>query len=80
MLIFVERKCLDLSEAVEQLSEKQTLLATLMESKKNFQKVAPEEFRRQIFQELKESLTWQVKWKNGGRRKCFSCCRWIHGS
>ena len=34
MLIVLERKCLDLSEATEQVSEKQELLATLMESKK----------------------------------------------
>ena len=54
MLTVLERKCLDLSEAIEQLSEKQELLATLMESKKSLQKVAPDEFQRQIFQELKE--------------------------
>ena len=28
MLMVLERKCLDLSEAIEQLSEKQELLAT----------------------------------------------------
>ena len=54
MLMILERECLDLSEAIRQLSEKQELLATLMEGKMSLQKVAPEEFRRQIFQELKE--------------------------
>ena len=54
MLIVLEQKCLDLSEAIQQLSEKQELLATLMESKKSLQKVAPQEFERQIFQELNE--------------------------
>ena len=53
MLIDVERECLDLSEAIEQLSEKQELLALLMESKKSLQKVAPEKFQEKIFQELK---------------------------
>ena len=37
----LERKCLDHSEAIEQLSEKQELLATLMESKKSLQKSWP---------------------------------------
>ena len=54
MLIVLERKCTDLSEANEQLSEKQVLLTTLMESTKSLQKVALEEFQRKIFQELKE--------------------------
>ena len=40
MLIVLERGCLDLSEAVEQLSKKQELLATLMGSKKSLQKDA----------------------------------------
>ena len=42
MLTVLERECLDLSEAIGQLSEKQELLATLMESKVSLQKVAPE--------------------------------------
>ena len=54
MLIVLERKCTDLSEANEQLSEKQELLTTLMESKKSLQKVALEEFQREIFQDLTE--------------------------
>ena len=45
---------MDLSEAIEQLSEKQELLLTPMESKKSLQKVALEEFQREIFQDLKE--------------------------
>ena len=36
------------------MSEKQELLATLMEGKISLQKVAPEEFQGQIFQELTE--------------------------
>ena len=49
MLIVLERKCLDLSEAIEQLSEKQQLLATLMESKKVLQKKSPlKNFRGKI--------------------------------
>ena len=54
MLIVLERECLDLSEAIELCSEKQELLATLMESKKCLQKDAPERLQEQIFQELKE--------------------------
>ena len=54
MLTVQERECLDLSEAIEQLSEKQELLVTLMESKKCLQRDAPERFQKQIFQELKE--------------------------
>ena len=39
MLTVLERKCLDLSEAIEQLSEKQELLATFFfESKRSLQK------------------------------------------
>ena len=54
MIIVLERRCLDLSEAVEQLSEKQDLLATLMESNKSLQKDAPENVHEKIFQELQE--------------------------
>ena len=45
---------MDISEAIEQLSEKQELLPTPMESKKSLQKFALEEFQREIFQDLKE--------------------------
>ena len=48
------RECLDLREEIEQVSEKQELLASLMESKKCLQKDAPERFQEQTFQELKE--------------------------
>ena len=54
MLVVLERKCLELREEIEHLSEKQELLATLMEGKMSMQKVAPEDFQRQIFLELKE--------------------------
>ena len=39
---------------IEHLSEKQEVLATLMEGKMSLRKVAPEDFQRQIFKELKE--------------------------
>ena len=38
---------------IELLSEKQELLATLMESQKSMQKVAPKKFQEKIFLELK---------------------------
>ena len=46
----------ELCETFEQLSEKQELLATLMESKKSPQKDAPEEFQRQKSKEALELL------------------------
>ena len=49
MLMVLEWKCLGLREAIEQLCEKQELLATLMDSKKSVQNVALEETQRQIF-------------------------------
>ena len=54
MLTVLERECLDLSEAIEHLSEKQELLAIMMESKRCLQKDAPDRFQEQIFQKLKE--------------------------
>ena len=36
------------------MSERQELLATVMERKKTLQKEAPEEFHKQIFQDTKE--------------------------
>ena len=39
---------------VGQVSERQELLATLMESKRSLQQDAPEDFQSQVFQELKE--------------------------
>ena len=45
--------CLELRE-IGHLSEKQEVLAALMEGKMGMQKVAPEDFQWQIFQELKE--------------------------
>ena len=53
-LIVQERECLELKKEIEHLSEKQELLATLMEGKMSMQKVAPEDVQRQIFQELQE--------------------------
>ena len=48
MLMILEWECLDLSEAIKQLSDKQELLATLMEGKMSLHKVAPKDFQRQI--------------------------------
>ena len=70
--MILERECLDLSEAIEQLSEKQKLLATLMEGKMRLQKVAPEEIQRQIFQvliELEEQKTKEVLEQLGRKHK-----------
>ena len=53
MLIVLERRCLKLDVAVGQMSERQELLAALMESKKSLQKEAPKEFHGHIFQEVK---------------------------
>ena len=61
MLMIVERECLDLSEAILQLSEKQELLATVMKGNMSLQKVAPEEFHWRIFQELKDLEEQQTK-------------------
>ena len=54
MLIVLERECLDLTEANEHLSEKQEVLAVLMEGKMSLLKVAPEKFHEKIFHDLKE--------------------------
>ena len=53
MLKVLELEGLDLHEAVEHLTEKQELLAALMEGKMQLQKVAPEKFQ-EIFQEVLE--------------------------
>ena len=70
-------------EEVEHLNEKQEVLATPMEGKMRRQKVAPEDFEREIFQELfelEEQKTQEalelVKRKE--LRKERECCRgWI---
>ena len=49
-LVVLERHCLALREEVELFSERQEVLANLMEGKMNVQKTAPEDFQRQIFQ------------------------------
>ena len=53
-LVVLERHCLALREVVGFLSERQEVLATVMEVKMNMKKTAPEDFQRQIFQELNE--------------------------
>ena len=52
--MMLERRCLTLKEEVEHSSERQEVLTDLMVSKKYMQKTAPEDFQRQIFEELKE--------------------------
>ena len=54
MLIVLERECLELMEEIELLSEKQEVLVTPMEGKMSMQKLVPEDFQRQIFQQLTE--------------------------
>ena len=58
-LVVLERHCLALREEVVHLSEKQEVLATLMEGKMSLQKVAPEKFQERVFQEFKKS--WRTK-------------------
>ena len=65
MLTVLERRCLDLSEAIEQLSEKQELLGTLMESKKGLEKGAPERFHEKIFQRVEGVGGAEVKRGSG---------------
>ena len=61
MPVVLERECLDLSVAIEQLSEKQELLATLMEGKMRLQRVAPGR--------IPETLTVRVS--SGRKREHF---------
>ena len=53
-LVVLERHCLVLREEVEHLTEREEVLAVLMEGKMNIQKTAPEDFQRQNFQEFQE--------------------------
>ena len=53
LLVIQEKKCQDLCQAVEQMSERQELLVAMMERKKIMQREAPEEFQKQILQEIK---------------------------
>ena len=54
MLIVLERECLERRAEVEHFCEKQKVSAGLMEGKMSVQKVALEDFQRQIFQELED--------------------------
>ena len=49
--VVLERHCLALREEVEQSNEKYEVLTILIEGKMNMQKVAPEDFQEQVFQE-----------------------------
>ena len=54
MLHIHELKCQELCQAIGQMSERQESLATGMQRKKTLQKEAAVEFKKQIFQEVKE--------------------------
>ena len=54
MLIILEQKSQESCQAIEQISERQELLAAQMERMKTLQKDAPEKFREQNFQEIKD--------------------------
>ena len=54
MLIVLERKCQELCQVIEQMSERYELRAALVESKTSLEKDAPEKFQEKIFRELKE--------------------------
>ena len=56
-----ERHCLALREEVEHLNERHEVVTIFMEGQMNLQKVAPEDFQRQIFQELKELEEQKIK-------------------
>ena len=68
MLKVLQRECLQLSEAIENLSEKPELLANLIEGKMSLQKVASVKFQEKIFQELKDPRK-QKKHKTGKRKE-----------
>ena len=53
-LVVPERHCLALREEVDCSSERQEVLAVLMEGKMSMQKTAPEDFHWQIFQGKQE--------------------------
>ena len=65
MLAFLQRECLDLREAIERLSEKQDLLATLTENKKCLPKDAPERLQEQTSRESKQAQV-RENWKTKG--------------
>ena len=50
----LERRCLDLMQEVELLSDKQEVLAGLVVSKRNIQKEAPKKYQEKVFEEFKK--------------------------
>ena len=68
-LIELERRFLTLRQEVEHLSERQEVLADLMVSMKDMQKVAPEDFQKQIFQKFKKAGGAEDKGSAGTRTK-----------
>ena len=51
----LERRCLDLMQEVELLSDRQEVLAGLAVSKRDMQKEAPRKYEEKVFEEFKES-------------------------
>ena len=54
ILVIHEEKCHVLCQTVEHMSERQDLLVAMLERKKIMSREAPEEFQKQIFQEIKK--------------------------
>ena len=88
MLILLERECLEQREEIEHFTEKQEVLASVMEGKMSMQQVAPEKYQEKIFEELKELEEQKtrealelvqrkqklVKWE-GEREREQGCCK-----
>ena len=66
MLIFLEQKCQEPCQTVEQMSERQELFATLMESKESLQNDALRNFKGESFR------SWRI-WRNGSQKMHWSC-------
>ena len=54
MHVIHEHKCQELCQAVEHMSARQELLGAVMEGNKILQREAPEEFHKQVVQEIKK--------------------------
>ena len=54
MIIVIEQKSQALCQEIEQMGERQELLAAQVERMKILQRDAPEEFRKRTFLEIKE--------------------------
>ena len=61
LLIIQEQKCQELCQAIEPMSERQESLAAQMEMMRMLQRGAPEEFLKQLCQEIKEQEEQRFK-------------------